>query len=367
MGKRSNGEGSVVKRKDGRWCAAYTFDGKRHYMYGKTRKEVVGKLKDKLAESGDAYYPDIAIEDYLTRWLEDSVKGSVRARTHERYESVCRVHINPHVGDKKLTDLKEMDVWSLYRERLWSGLSPRTVRYVYVTLHKALKQAVRWRLVPRNVAEAAVPPRVQKKEVRVLSPAQARVFLRSVEGLRLEAMFVLAITTGMRQGEMTGLRWEDVDLEDGTLCVLRTLSKTRDGIVFNQPKTAKGRRSVALTHLAIGALEKHRARQDNEKGSWKEDHGLVFPNIHGEPRSQREPMIKALKKALAKAGLPVVRFHDLRHTAATLMLSKGVHPKIVSEMLGHGDVAFTLTVYSHVLKGMQKGATQAIDEALGGG
>jgi integrase len=228
----------------------------------------------------------------------------------------------------------------------------------------ALKQAVGWRLVPRNVAEAAVPPRVQKKEIRVLSPAQAKVFLRSVEGHRLEAMFALAVTTGMRQGEMTGLRWEDVDLEDGTLYVLRTLSKTRDGIVFNQPKTAKGRRSVALTRLAIGALEQHRVRQQAEKGSWKEDHGLVFPNIHGQPRSQREPMIKALKKALEKAGLPVVRFHDLRHTAATLMLSKGVHPKIVSEMLGHGDVAFTLTVYSHVLKGMQKGATQAIDEAL---
>ena len=174
-----------------------------------------------------------------------------------------------------------------------------------------VKQAVRWRLVPRNVAEAAVPPKVQKKEIRVLSPAQARVFLRSVEGHRLEAMFALALKTGMRQGEMTGLRWEDIDLEDGSLHVLRTLSKTNEGIVFNQPKTAKGRRAVSLTHLAIGALEKHRAHQEKEKGSWKEDHGLVFPNIHGEPRSQREPMIKALKKALKKAGLPVVRFHDL--------------------------------------------------------
>ncbi len=366
MGRRSNGEGSVARRKDGRWQAAYTIDGKRKYLYGKTRKEVVGKLRETLAESDGAYYPDIGVEDYLTRWLEDSVKGSVRARTYERYESVCRVHINPHVGDKRLANLTEMDVQSLYRERLGSGCSPRTVQYVHLTLHKALKQAVRWRLVPRNVAEAAVPPRVQKKEIRVLSPAQAKVFLRSVEGHRLEAMFALAVTTGMRQGEMTGLKWEDVDLEDGTLCVLRTLSKTRDGIVFNQPKTAKGRRSVALTRLAIGTLKKHRARQEIEKGSWKANHGLVFPNIHGEPRSQREPMIKALKKALEKAGLPVVRFHDLRHTAATLMLSKGVHPKIVSEMLGHGDVAFTLTVYSHVLKGMQKGATQAIDEALGG-
>ena len=367
MGRRSNGEGSLSKRKDGRWQAAYTLNGKRHYLYGKTRKEVAGKLRETLAESAGAYYPDIAVEDYLARWLEDSVKESVRARTYERYESVCRVHIIPQVGDKKLTDLKEMDVQSLYRERLGSGCSPRTVQYIHVTLHKALKQAVRWRMVPRNVAEAAVPPKVQKKEIRVLSPAQVKVFLKRVEGHRLEPMFALAITTGMRQGEMTGLKWEDIDLEDGTLYVLRTLSKTKDGIVFNQPKTTKGRRAVSLTRIAIKTLEKHKVLQEAEKSTWKEDHGLVFPNIHGEPRSQREPMIKALKKALERAGLPEIRFHDLRHTAATLMLSKGVHPKIVSEMLGHGDVAFTLTVYSHVLKGMQKGAAQAIDEALGGG
>jgi hypothetical protein len=215
VGRRSNGEGSIARRKDGRWQAAFTFKGKRHYMYGKTRKEVAGKLRETLAGSDGTYYPDIQVEDYLNRWLEDSVKGSVRASTHERYESVCRVHIIPQVGDKRLADLTEMLVQSLYRERLGSGCSARTVRYVHVTLHKALKQAVKWRLVPRNVAEAAVPPRVQKKEIVVLSPAQVKVFLRSVDGHRLEAMFALPVTTGMRQGELTGLRWEDVDVGDG--------------------------------------------------------------------------------------------------------------------------------------------------------
>jgi integrase len=366
LGRRSNGEGSIAKRKDGRWSAAYTVGGKRKYAYGKTRKEVVQKLREALADSDGAYYPDIEIGNYLGRWLDDSVKESVRTRTYERYESVCRVHIIPYIGEKKLAGLTEMDVQSLYRERLDAGCSTRTVQYVHVTLHKALKQAVRWRLVSRNVAEAAVPPKVQKTEIRVLSPDQAKVFLKSVEGHRLETMFALAITTGMRQGELLGLRWDDIDLEAGTLYILRTLSKTKNGIVFNQPKTAKGRRAVALTHLATRALEKHKVRQDEEKKSWEEDHGLVFPNIYGEPRSQREPMIKALKKALEKAGLPLIRFHDLRHTAATLMLSKSVHPKIVSEMLGHGDVAFTLSVYSHVLKGMQAGAVRAMDDILDG-
>jgi integrase len=210
-------------------------------------------------------------------------------------------HIIPYIGEKKLAGLTEMDVQSLYRERLDAGCSTRTVQYVHVTLHKALKQAVKWRLVSRNVAEAALPDKVQKTEIGVLSPDQAKVFLKSVAGHRLETMFALAITIRMRQGELLGLRWDDIDLEAGTLYVVRTLSKTNNGIVFNQPKTAKGRRAVTLTHLATRALEKHKVRQDEEKKSWVEDPGLVFPNIYREPRSQREPMIKALKKALEKA------------------------------------------------------------------
>jgi hypothetical protein len=176
LGRRSNGEGSITRRKDGRWQAAYTVNGKRKYLYGRTRKEVAGKLRETLAGKDEYLYPEVGVEDYLNKWLDDSVKDSVRARTYERYESVCRVHIVPHIGEKKLAGLTEMDVQSLYRERLGSGCSPRTVQYVHLTLHKALKQAVGWRLVSRNVAKAAVPPRVQKKEIVVLSPAQVKVF-----------------------------------------------------------------------------------------------------------------------------------------------------------------------------------------------
>jgi integrase len=189
-----------------------------------------------------------------------------------------------------------------------------------------------------------------------------RVFFVRIRDHRLEAMFVLA-TTGLRQG---GLRWADIDTEECILYVVRTLSKTNDGVVFNPPKTTKGVRSIWLTQVAIEALERHKARQDDENGVRLKDHGLVFPNINGEPRTQRTPVLNALKKVLAKHGLPEIRFHDLRHMRATLLLSKNVNPKIVSEMFGHGDVAFTLSVYSHVLKGMQKGAVKAMDDILGG-
>jgi len=367
MGKRSNGEGSVLKRKDGRWCAAYTVNGNRKYLYGKSRKEVVGKMRDVLAKTGSGtYYPDIKIEDYVGQWLKDSVKDSVRERTYERYEQVARNHIVPELGYMSLTSLTEMDVQSLYRRKLDSGCSARTVQYIHVTLHKALKQALRWKLVPNNVVEGATPPRVKKREITVLSPDQVRVFFEGIRGHRLEAMFVLATTTGLRQGELLGLRWEDVDTKESVLYVVRTLSKTNDGVVFNPPKTAKGRRSVGLTQVAMEALERHKARQDEEKGTWFRDHGLVFPNVYGEPRTQRGPLLDALRKVLAKHGLPEIRFHDLRHTCATLLLSKNVNPKIVSEMLGHGDVAFTLSVSSHVLKGMQRGAVKAMDDILDG-
>ena len=232
MGKRSNGEGSVVKRKDGRWCAAYTVGGKRKYLYGKTRKEVVGKLRETLAESDGACYPDIEVRDYLGRWLEDSVKESVRARTYERYESIVRVHIKPSMGRVKLKALTPAQVRALYREKLVQ-LSPRSVNYVHVTLHKALKQAVLDGLIPRNVADAVKPPQARGEEIRPLSPAQAARLLSAARGERLEALYVVAVHAGLRQGELLGLKWPDLDLEGGTLSVQRSLAADRS---FNPPK-----------------------------------------------------------------------------------------------------------------------------------
>ncbi|PLS85073.1 MAG: site-specific integrase, partial [Actinobacteria bacterium] len=191
--------------------------------------------------------PKVTLGDYLRRWLEDSVKDSVRPTTYHRYESVVRLHIAPILGSTRLLKLTPAKVQALYRDRLDSGCSPRTVKYVHATLHKALKDAVRWQMVPVNVTEAVTVPKVTKEEITPLSPSQVRVFLRAVKGERLETMFVLAVTTGMRQGEILGLKWEDVDLDEGVVRVRRTLSRDGRKIIFSPPKTAKGKRSIGLT------------------------------------------------------------------------------------------------------------------------
>ena len=244
-----------------------------------------------------------------------------------------------------------------------AGLSPRTVQYLHSVLHRALKQALRWGLVPRNVTEAVDPPRVRKEEMRPLSPAEARKLLEAARADRLEALYVLAVHCGLRQGELLGLRWKDIDLEAGTLQVRRTLS---DG-TFTAPKTARSRRSVKLTAGAVEALKRHSARQADEMtrmGERYEDRGLIFASEVGTPLNRHNLAHRSFKPLLKRAELPNIRFHHLRHTCATLLLSKGVHPKFVQELLGHATIAITLDTYSHVLPGMGDQTATAIEDAL---
>lgn len=367
--KRAAGEGSIYERKDGRWEARYTVEtplgAKRRAVYGKSRKEVVKKLAGVPKQETVNVDPKLILSNYLGTWLRDSVKDSVRPSTFSRYESLVRLHINPGLGGTRLLKLTPGSVQALYRERLDAGCSPRTVQYIHVTLHKALKDAVRLRMVPANVAEAVTVPQVSKEEVRPLSPAQVKVFLKAARGERLEPMFTLAITTGMRQGELLGLKWEDLDLDEGVVRVRRTLSLDGKKIVFAPPKTAKGRRSIGLTGPAVASLKRHRALQEAEMGSWSENLGLVFPNKDGAPRSSRGHLTEVLRQILRKARLPEIRFHDLRHTSATLLLSKNVHPKIVQTILGHATVGFTLDVYTHFLPSMMEGAISAMEGLTG--
>jgi integrase len=222
--------------------------------------------------------------------------------------------------------------------------------------------------VPRNVAAAVDPPRVVTPEMRPLSPAQARTLLEAAKSNRLEALYVLAVTTGMRQGELLGLKWGDVDLKCGTVRVRRTLTLAKGGPRLTEPKTKGSRRQIRLTASAVAALERHRANQDGEGAArghnWK-DQGLVFCSRRGTPIRRDNLHSKSWKPLLGRAGLPDTRFHDLRHTCATLLLTKGVHPKIVSEMLGHSSIAITLDTYSHVIPGLEDVAALAMEDALG--
>jgi integrase len=376
MGKRGNGEGSIWRRKSGGWSAQYTVytsEGrKRRTLYGKTRQEVAAKLSKALADREGGLTFDagaMTVGEYLARWLSHSVRDTVSQKTYERYESIVRVHLSPALGRIRLKALTPDHVRGLYREKLDSGLAPRTVLHIHRTLSKALKQAADDGLIPRNAAASVKPPQARREEMQPLSRDQVGMFLDTVKGDRMEALYVLAITAGLRQGELLALKWEDVDLEgtNPTLEVRRSLSETRGRRSFVTPKSGHGRH-LRLSGRAVSALRAHRKRQLEERvrkaGLWQ-DHGLIFPSEVGTPMSGRN-LYRAFKIRVKRAALPqTLRFHDLRHTCATLLLKQGINPKFVQELLGHADISLTLNTYSHVLPDMGDAAAGGMDAALG--
>jgi integrase len=239
---------------------------------------------------------------------------------------------------------------------------------MHETLHKALKQAVRWGYMTKNPADDVDAPRVHTEEVHPLTRDEARRFLKVIRGDRLEALYVLALHTGLRQGELLALRWEDVDIEEKTLIVRRTITKDGGKLLIGSTKTAKGRRTVKLTRDAAEALREHLTRQLEEidgLGDYYQPGGLVFATMKGTLLNPSNLRKRSFAPLLVRAGLPHMTFHQLRHTAATILLLKNVNPKIVSEMLGHASIAITLDTYSHVLPNMQDSAVAAMEEAFG--
>lgn len=379
--QKGNGTGTVYPRKNkagkiiGYRGSYFTPDGKRRYVSAKRKGEAEKALRQAMSDADRGLIFDadnLMLSEYLDRWLSDSVANTVKATTFERYEQITRLHLKPALGRVKLKGITPTHVRGLYREKLDGGISSRTVRYIHTTLHKALKQAVMDGLIPRNATEAVKPPQPSREEMHPLTPEQAKHFLQTAHeaGDRLEALYVLAIHTGLRQGELLGLKWDDVDLEDGSLQVRRTLAITKSGPVFTAPKTAGSRRSVKLTSAAIEALRGHLKRQlaemDKVGSLWDpgDADGLIFASETGTPLDRRTVTKLKFKPLLKRAGLPEIRFHDLRHTCATLLLTKNVNPKIVSEMLGYSTIAITLDTYSHVLPNMRDQAAKAMEEAL---
>lgn len=302
----------------------------------------------------------------LEGWLEGTIKGSVKATTYESYERIIKCHIKPELGRHKLKTLTPDRVQALYQRKLDSGLTTGTVRLVHSVLSRALDQAVKWGMVPRNVCKATTPPKRVSEEIKPLDSKQARRLLDQAKGERLEALYVLAVTAGMRFGELLGLRWQDLDLEAATLRVRRTKSTAKSGPDFTTPKNGRGR-IINLTRQAVEALKAHRAAQNAERlkaGSLWQDHGLVFCTHGGKPLDSHNVARTSFKPLLKRAELPSIRFHDLRHTCATLLLSQGHHPRLVQELLGHSSVALTLDRYSHVMPGMGEQTAAAMEAAL---
>jgi integrase len=273
----------------------------------------------------------------------------------------------PVLGGLKLKKLNSAHVQSFYRDRLDAGLSASTVRKVHDILRRGLAQAVDWHLTPRNVADVVKPPKPVAKETVALSADQTRRLLDAAAEDRLEALYVLAVHTGMRQGEMLALRWQDVDIENAALSVRRTLTRSGGKTTFGEPKTNRSRQSIRLTPQATEALRAHLERQlrdMNILGDRYRDQGLVFTTDTGAPINPSNLRQLSFAPLLKRAGLPHMRFHDLRHTCATLLLSRGVHPKFVQELLGHATIAITLDTYSHVMPSMGDATAKAMEDAL---
>ena len=379
--KRGNGEGSIYRRKNGTWAAQYTVwttEGrKRRSASGKTRAEVSRKLTEAMADRDGGFLYDagkLTIGEYLDRWLADSVKGTVKETTYANYAYITHKHISPVLGHVKLKMLTPAHVRSFYGEKARTNLSAATVKKMHVVLRKALSQAVSDGLIPRNAADGVKPPRVGApgEEIKPLGPEECAAFLKASRGEKLEALYVLALHCGLREGELLALRWEDVYLEAVKPAVLvrRTLTRGEGGrawVVGGSTKSSKGRR-VRLTQQAASSLKDHRKRQLEVRlrlsGLWQ-DQGLVFPNETGSPLNPSNLRNRSFKRIKARAGVREdLRFHDLRHTCATLLLSEGVNVKVVSELLGHASITITLNTYSHVLPDMQDSAADAMEVAL---
>jgi len=371
MRRRGNGEGTLYRRSDGRWGATVTLDdGGRKTYYGHSRMQVQDRLKE-LARQRDQGLliasADQLTGDFLARWLEDTVRNSVRPKTYDSYELNVR-RLQPLIGSVRLGSLSPAHVQGAYGALLRRGLSARSVHHAHAVLHRALKQAVLWNMIARNPTDAASRPRPVRTEMKTLSEDEVRRLFETTEDDRMHALWVLLVTTGLRLGEALGLRWDDLDPESGRLAVRRALQRQRgNGLVFVEPKTGKSRRTVHLAAGTLRVLSEHRQRQREARllngPAWQEGN-LVFCTDIGRPLEGGQVSWR-FHKALGLAGLPRIRLHDLRHTAATILLTRGVHPKVVQEMLGHSTVTLTLDVYSHVVPALHAEAAAQMDAVFG--
>src|SRR5450759_4296252 len=313
-----------------------------------------------------------SVREYLTKGWLPAVKATVRASTYNSYVQHVECHIAPHIGSVKLAKLTGSQVNALYGKLAESGakdgkkgLSAMTIHHVHACLHKACKDAVRWGHLSRNPLDAADPPRKKSegtREMRTWTKEQLKAFLGTVKDDRLCALWHTIAMTGMRRGEAIGLRWSDVDLEAGRLSVRRALIPSGREVIVSEPKTIKGRRVIAIDPGTVEVLKAQAARQLDEQNDWDEawtDSGLVFTLENGAALDP-ESVSRYFRLAVKKAMLPTIRLHDLRHTHATLALQAGIHPKVVSERLGHATISITLDTYSHALPAMQAEAAALI-------
>ena len=376
MSKRANGEGSIYQRKDGRWTAAtyvLTLDGgrRRRQVYGATRKAVsqqLGELNSKTDRGIPAAVDSWTVETYASHWLEEITPTALRPSTRANYAWVMRKYIVPLLGRNKLRSLRPDHVRKLHSGVLDLSVSPSTVQLAHAVLRSMLSEAMREQYVDRNVALLTRPIRVEKKDVVPWSAQEATTFLDSVDGHPFAGLFTLALALGMRRGELLGLRWQDVDLDERKLHVRQTVQRLGrgEGLVMGPPKTARSRRTIPLPKLCIDALIERRLVQDEDTRAIREgwtELDLVFTTTIGtiiEPSNLR----RSFNRAIELAGVRQIRFHDLRHTCASLLLAQGVSMRVVMEILGHATMSITSDLYTHVSPNATATAVSGVSDLL---
>jgi integrase len=374
-------QGSFARKRGSTWTAYFYVpksDGTRQQRSKggfRTKAEAQAFLTNSLnaVQKGDYVEPiKVTMTDYLTKQWLPIMEHSIRPTTWDSYQRMLKLHVMPRIGGVPLQNLTHQHLDSLYSELLTTGrsdgkggLSPKTVRYIHNTIHKALKDAQRKQLVVRNVAEAADAPRLRQSEATAMktwSGKQVRTFLAGLADHRLLAAYTLAATTGMRRGEVLGLRWSDIDFKTHRLAVRQTVIAINYKVSFGDPKTARGRRSIALDPTTVAELKAHHIRQRVERkalGAGYHDLDLVFPKVDGTP-THPDYFSQCFDRTVAKLKLPKIRLHDLRHTHATLGLAAGVPAKVMSERLGHATVAFTLDIYVHAVPQLDADAADQV-------
>jgi len=343
MSKRGNGEGSPHKRKDGYWAWPVMLDGARKWVYGKTKAEAREKYearKREHEEGLDTAAADQTVGEYLDRWMEDVVRSTLRARTADEYASLIRMYIKPALGEVILRELKPQVVQRMIKN-LPAHLAPRSIRNVRAVLRRALNNALVWRLVTYNAATGIALPKVQKFQARIPTTEEAAAFRAAIAGDRIEALYLIAMYLGLRRGEALGLLKSDVDLENRELHITGQVQLVRGEVKRVTTKTEASKRTLPIFALLVPYLEQTLQEQP--------DNTLLFPSENGNLIRPRN-LIVAFKRRLTKAGLPdTIRFHDLRHFAATTMLTGGADISSTQALLGHTDAATTLNFYAHAI------------------
>ena len=374
--RRGNGEGSIYKRKDGRWVGVINvgYEGgkrRRKSFYGDTRRQVADRLAGALRDTklGLALTEDqITVGQFLDTWLVEVAKPKLRPLTYRSYESIVGEHLKPVFGRTRLAKLRPTAIQRYLNAVGDDGLNPHTVRNIRAVLRTALALAQRWGLISQNPASLVELPRMPSTEIAPLTRTEARQMVSALKGDRLEALYTLTLTLGLRQGEALGLRWSDVDFEASTINVEATLQRYGRSYHLNEPKSRRSRRRLPLPPSLVNRLLRHRTLQLEDRlragSAWSTNQwDLVFLTERGRPLSG-PTVTRRLQRLLVQAGLPKKRFHDLRHSAASFMLAEGVPMRVITEILGHSDASLTANVYAHVAPELQREATDRVGRLL---